>query len=141
MRLARVGAPGAERPVVFDGAASYDLRPLTHDIDGEFLAADGVERIRQAMENPRFVRRILTEKERAYCRTPQQVAGRWAAKEAAAKCMPGLNRWHMVEVVNDEIGKPMLIVRMSGLAGLRWHLSISHEKGVAAAMVVLEQED
>lgn len=100
-----------------------------------------VDRIREAMRNPRFVRRILTEKEREYCRNPQQVAGRWAVKEAAAKCMPGLNQWHMVEVVNDELGRPMLIVRMSGLSGFRWHVSISHERGIAAAMVVLEQED
>ena len=110
-------------------------------IQGIGLDVVEVDRIREAMENPRFLKRILTEKERAYCRTPLQVAGRWAAKEAAAKCMPGLNRWHMVEVVNDEIGKPMLIVRMSGLSGLRWHVSISHERGIAAAMVILEQED
>lgn len=100
-----------------------------------------VDRIKEAMKNPRFLDRILTANERKYCRTPQQVAGRWAAKEAAAKCMPGLNRWHQVEIVNDEIGKPMMIVRMQGLSGLRWHLSISHERGIAAAMVVLEQED
>ncbi|MEU0876134.1 fumarylacetoacetate hydrolase family protein [Nocardia brasiliensis] len=42
MKLQRIGERGAERPVVVDGARAYDLTPLTRDIDGEFLAADGI---------------------------------------------------------------------------------------------------
>ncbi|WP_029900164.1 fumarylacetoacetate hydrolase family protein [Nocardia brasiliensis] len=42
MKLQRIGERGAERPVVVDGAHAYDLTPLTRDIDGEFLAADGI---------------------------------------------------------------------------------------------------
>ncbi|WP_433579942.1 fumarylacetoacetate hydrolase family protein [Nocardia brasiliensis] len=42
MKLQRIGERGAERPVVVDGAQAYDLTPLTRDIDGEFLAADGI---------------------------------------------------------------------------------------------------
>lgn len=43
MKLQRIGAPGAERPIVIgaDGR-SYDLSPLTRDIDGAFLAAGGI---------------------------------------------------------------------------------------------------
>ena len=38
MRLARLGAPGVEVPVVADGEGPwYDLRPLTSDLDGTFL--------------------------------------------------------------------------------------------------------
>ncbi|MGP3968113.1 fumarylacetoacetate hydrolase family protein [Streptomyces sp. 6N223] len=41
MRLMRVGQPGQERPVLAssDGTRHYDLRPVTADIDGAFLAA------------------------------------------------------------------------------------------------------
>ena len=41
MRLMRVGEPGRERPVLVssDGERHYDLRPVTPDIDGAFLAA------------------------------------------------------------------------------------------------------
>lgn len=42
MRLARVGHPGREVPVVMQGGRAYDLRPITHDIDGNFLAT-GIE--------------------------------------------------------------------------------------------------
>ncbi|MER7334216.1 MULTISPECIES: fumarylacetoacetate hydrolase family protein [unclassified Micromonospora] len=50
MRFFRVGEPGAERPVVTDETgASYDLSPLTHDIDGAFLAGDGIAATRRAL--------------------------------------------------------------------------------------------
>ncbi|MET7396499.1 fumarylacetoacetate hydrolase family protein [Dactylosporangium sp. NPDC005572] len=51
MRLARLGPLGAERPVVFaaDGTA-HDLTPLTADLDGAFLAADGIARTRAALD-------------------------------------------------------------------------------------------
>lgn len=49
MKLQRVGAPGAERPVVIDGEQAYDLSPLTRDIDGEFLAADGISVVTAAL--------------------------------------------------------------------------------------------
>ncbi|WP_062210396.1 fumarylacetoacetate hydrolase family protein [Streptomyces sp. NBRC 109706] len=41
MRLMRVGEVGRERPVLVapDGPGYYDLRPVTDDIDGAFLAA------------------------------------------------------------------------------------------------------
>jgi len=43
MRLARIGAAGAEIPAVSDGDEWFDLRPITTDIDPLFLA-DGVSR-------------------------------------------------------------------------------------------------
>ncbi|WP_353807566.1 fumarylacetoacetate hydrolase family protein [Agromyces sp. SYSU T00194] len=50
MNIARLGAPGAEIPVLQHEGVSYDLRPLTADVDGAFLAADGVARARAALE-------------------------------------------------------------------------------------------
>ncbi|MEO3755766.1 fumarylacetoacetate hydrolase family protein [Streptomyces sp. B6B3] len=49
MRFLRVGPPGAERPCLLseDGTA-HDLSPLTHDIDGPFLAGDGPRQARAA---------------------------------------------------------------------------------------------
>lgn len=50
MRLMRVGAPGAERPVVLDDDDSaYSLSGLTTDIDGAFLAAGGLATVRDAL--------------------------------------------------------------------------------------------
>jgi 2-keto-4-pentenoate hydratase/2-oxohepta-3-ene-1,7-dioic acid hydratase in catechol pathway len=50
VHLLRLGEPGAERPAVraADGAV-FDLSPLTTDVDGAFLAADGIARARAAL--------------------------------------------------------------------------------------------
>ena len=50
MNFARLGDPGAEIPVLQDGDATFDLRPLTRDLDGAFLAASGLERAIAAHE-------------------------------------------------------------------------------------------
>jgi 2,4-didehydro-3-deoxy-L-rhamnonate hydrolase len=49
MRLLRLGPAGQEIPAIEDGGTVYDLRPLTADIDGEFLASDGIARARAAL--------------------------------------------------------------------------------------------
>ncbi|MET9357799.1 fumarylacetoacetate hydrolase family protein [Streptomyces sp. NPDC006617] len=50
MKLLRLGAPGSERPAVLaDDGRTYDLTGVTRDIDGAFLATDGVERARTAL--------------------------------------------------------------------------------------------
>ncbi|RGC65291.1 Ureidoglycolate lyase [Micromonospora sp. MW-13] len=53
MRFMRIGPVGAERPVLVDGDAHYDLSGVTADIDGAFLAADPVGRVRAAGALPR----------------------------------------------------------------------------------------
>ncbi len=52
MELLRLGAVGAERPYVraTDGT-TYDLSSVTADIDGTFLASDGIARARAALES------------------------------------------------------------------------------------------
>jgi 2,4-didehydro-3-deoxy-L-rhamnonate hydrolase len=49
MHLLRLGRPGQEIPAVEDGGTVHDLRPLTADIDGAFLASDGIARARSAL--------------------------------------------------------------------------------------------
>lgn len=48
MNLARLGDPDREVPVLQSGGSTYDLRSITIDIDGAFLAAGGIDRARQA---------------------------------------------------------------------------------------------
>ena len=50
MKFARLGEAGSEIPVVIDGDITYDLRPVTSDVNGDFLAADPVGRVRAALE-------------------------------------------------------------------------------------------
>ncbi|MBW1640601.1 fumarylacetoacetate hydrolase family protein [Microbacterium resistens] len=50
MKFARLGAPGSEIPVVLEEGRYRDLRPLTSDVNGAFLAGDPVARTRAALE-------------------------------------------------------------------------------------------
>jgi 2-keto-4-pentenoate hydratase/2-oxohepta-3-ene-1,7-dioic acid hydratase in catechol pathway len=50
MKLLRVGAPGREIPAVrSDDGRLLDISELTADVDGAFLAGDGVDRVRAAL--------------------------------------------------------------------------------------------
>jgi len=99
-----------------------------------------VARIAEAMEKPGFLDRILTEKEREQIHTPLRVAGRWAAKEAVAKAVGLHLSWQDVEILNGPDGKPDVAIHHSDWnpAQRRIHLSITHEKGHAAAVAILE---
>ena len=79
-------------------------------------------------------------------RPAASLAARFAAKEALAKALgaPAGLDWHDAEVVSDEAGRPRFELRGSvraaaDAAGVdRVHVSLSHDAGVASAMVVLE---
>ncbi len=49
MRFARIGEAGRETPVVLTSEGARDLRPITVDIDGAFLASDGPARAAAAL--------------------------------------------------------------------------------------------
>jgi 2-keto-4-pentenoate hydratase/2-oxohepta-3-ene-1,7-dioic acid hydratase in catechol pathway len=59
MKLMRLGPSGAEKPVLFDGAHYFDLSAITPDIDGEFLASGGLDRVRAATDLPELDARDL----------------------------------------------------------------------------------
>ncbi|GAA4342165.1 fumarylacetoacetate hydrolase family protein [Microbacterium rhizosphaerae] len=50
MKFSRLGAPGSEIPVVHLDGSTYDLRPLTSDIDGAFLASGPVARVAETVD-------------------------------------------------------------------------------------------
>jgi 2-keto-4-pentenoate hydratase/2-oxohepta-3-ene-1,7-dioic acid hydratase in catechol pathway len=50
MRFLRIGEPGRERPAVQgDSDAVFDITPITDDVNGDFLAGDGIQRVRDAV--------------------------------------------------------------------------------------------
>jgi len=115
-----------------------------------------VERIARTLARfgDRFLCRVYTESEIAYCREkPTRLAARFAAKEAVAKALGvGIFRhegvhWRDVEVVRDHRGKPGLRLHGDALkrarqAGLtHWALSLSHSREYAVAMVVATKEE
>lgn len=100
-----------------------------------------------------FAQRILNEREwLAFLNSQTQarfLAKRFAAKEAFAKALgTGLRApatFQNIEVVHDALGKPMLdlapdLQAVLDSRGIRHaHLSVSDEKALAAAFVVLEK--
>lgn len=110
-----------------------------------------VERFEAALKRtPMLAERLFTEDERRTAsgnpRFPESLAARFAAKEAVAKALgaPGGLAWHDCEIVADNDGRPWLTVagtvaRAAAERGInRWHLSLSHDGGIASAMVVAE---
>ncbi|MHB8764488.1 MAG: holo-ACP synthase [Deferrisomatales bacterium] len=110
-----------------------------------------IRRIREA-RGERFLRRVFTEAEAAGClsrRDPDPgLAARFAAKEAGMKALgtgwgEGVG-WRDLEVVSAPGCPPRL--RLHGAAGAAAerlgvasaHLSLTHDAGVAGAVVVLE---
>jgi len=121
-------------------------------IVGIGLDVASVERIARALERfgERFWERILTERERqdlaARADRAVALAGRFAAKEAASKALGGPRDvwWHDVEIARGALGMPVLNFlgpareHAARLGATRSLISITHDAGVAAAVVVLE---
>lgn len=114
-----------------------------------------IARIHQSMERfgQRFLDRVFTPAEQAYClrkrRTAaESLAARFAAKEAGAKALgTGISRgvnWLEIEVVREPGGRPTLqftgraaqIARTLGVSHAA--LSLTHTGNLAMASVVLE---
>jgi holo-[acyl-carrier protein] synthase len=117
----------------------------------EAVGLDLVElsRIRRVLERhpTRFMTRHFTPEEVRYCQAQRDpvpsLAARFAAKEAFQKCWTEPHGWRDVWVVRKE-GRPRLAYsRGIALAlrerGLTTHLSLSHSRDHAAAVVVLER--
>jgi holo-[acyl-carrier protein] synthase len=105
-----------------------------------------VERLERALERtPGLAARLFTEHELA-SGSVASLAARFAAKEAVAKALgaPGGLRWTDAEVVTQESGRPVLrlggdVADAATSQGIRaWHLSLSHDGGIATAFVVAE---
>lgn len=105
-----------------------------------------VERIERALRKHgrRFPQRILTQAEDAYVRDrPENLAGRWAAKEAVSKVL-GLGvrgvGWREIEIVRLPTGQPTVrlhdraLRRADQLGMERIAVSISHEREYAVAI-------
>ena len=93
---------------------------------------------------PRLRERLFTEAERAL--PLASLAARFAVKEAVAKALgaPVGLRWTDAEVHREPGGRPALRVHGSVAAraeelGVRsWHVSMSHDAGIASAVVIAE---
>jgi holo-[acyl-carrier protein] synthase len=104
-----------------------------------------IERIAKAAENPRFLERVYTEAERTRCvnrkKPAEELAGRFASKEAVIKCLGRRVPWKQIEVLAEPSGKPYVVLH--GVAkelgrGRRIAISITHSRSDACAVAVME---
>ena len=104
-----------------------------------------IARLARALQRtPGLAHRLFTPGEQG--RPVPSLAARFAAKEAVAKALgaPAGLRWRDAEIVPGERGRPRLalhgtVAQEADAQGIRrWHLSLSHDGGVATAVVIAE---
>ena len=114
-----------------------------------------IERIERSLERfgARFLDRIYTPLEIAYCQrkrhgAAESLAARFAAKEAGAKALgTGISRgvqWTEIEVRNLAGGRPTILwhgraaARAASMGVDTVHLSLTHSRALAMAVVIVE---
>ncbi len=120
------------------------------------LGSDLIEiaRIERSIERfgARFLERVFTPAEIAYCQTKKNAAesfaARFAAKEAGAKALgTGISdgiAWPEIEVRREATGRPALhwsgraLERAEAMGVRRTSLSLTHAQEIALAVVVVE---
>ena len=104
-----------------------------------------IDRFVQSLERtPALRERLFTPAEAV--RPIASLAARFAAKEALAKALgaPGNLGWHDAEIFSEDSGRPRLelrgtvLARADELGVVHVHVSLSHDAGIASAVVVLE---
>ncbi len=124
---------------------------LRMSIIGVGIDVAEIERFAQSLERtPALARRLFLESElllpSGERRGVASLAARFAAKEALAKALgaPAGLYWTDAEVWCEDSGQPRLRVKGTVAAraaelGVRsWHVSLSHDAGVASAVVIAE---
>ncbi|HEY2175269.1 MAG TPA: holo-ACP synthase [Mycobacteriales bacterium] len=110
-----------------------------------------VQRFAESLSRtPGLVDRLFTAAEQitgsGEPRTPESLAARFAAKEALAKALgaPADLHWADAEVTVTDAGQPRIEVtgtvaaRADALGVDAWHVSLSHDGGIASAVVIAE---
>ncbi len=97
---------------------------------------------------PALARRLFTPGEQVTAngvpRGAASLAARFAVKEAAAKALgvPAGMDWHDCQVISENSGRPVLevtktVAAAAAAAGITgWRISVSHDAGIAAAVVI-----
>lgn len=117
----------------------------TRGIGSDIVEVSRISRLRDEYGH-RFLKRIFTKGEIAYCESKEHpethFAGRFAAKEAIAKAVyqSGYNEvipFSDIEILNDAEGRPMvsLLTNIQGTV----LVTISHEHTMAIAFAILER--
>lgn len=109
-----------------------------------------IAELEKSLMSPAFKRQVFTPAEIRYCDAKPKAllsyAGKFAVKEAVMKAL-GAGIYHgvwfaQIEVLNNEMGKPYIQLHRQALEHASatcitdWHISITHTKHTAAAVVL-----
>jgi len=114
-----------------------------------------IDRVKESIEASgiSFLKKVFTENEIEYCESKkaarfQSYAVRFAAKEAVSKAfgtgISGGIGWKDIEIMNDGLGKPRIILYgrakelFDGLNPIDISISLSHSKEYAVAYAVIQ---
>ena len=113
-----------------------------------------VDRIDQAYQRwgEKFPKKFLREEEIEYCMKQSNplpsIAARFAGKEAISKAFgTGIGtklKWHDLEIIHNKYTRPTVklhgkaIDLLMDLGGKKAHISLTHTKGQAAALAIIE---
>ena len=140
---------------VGSGATGADVSLVLIMIVGSGIDLVEISRIEQSVERfgKRFLNRVYTPAEQAYClrkrNSAESLAARFAAKEAGAKALgTGISHgvsWLEIEVVREPSGRPTIrfhgraaeIAQRMGVGHVA--LSITHTSALSMASVVVEK--
>ncbi|MBD3319868.1 MAG: holo-[acyl-carrier-protein] synthase [Chitinivibrionales bacterium] len=150
-----------KNPVMPRRAADRNLWPnshytgRTHMVKGTGIDIADSERISRIIDKygDHFIEKVFTREEIHYCSLKANPSlhytGRWAAKEAFYKSLPGtcqaVSSWKSIEIRAGNFQAPVLHVCDTKLEqsmikeGItRTHVSISHDRNLCVATVMLE---
>ncbi len=112
-------------------------------IEGIGIDVVDISRFQESLDRtPALREKLFTSREASL--PVASLAARFAAKEALAKALNAryVFAWHDCEVVNEESGRPAFIFTgdiAERIDGSIVHLTLSHDAGIASAMVIVER--
>lgn len=131
---ARAVAPRPPAPPAALGASGAGISGIGIDLEDPAALPEMGDPFYRATFTPREMARAAES-----ANPREHLAGIWSVKEAARKAVAALMDAPLtaLEVQHDERGRPSLVVAVEGVsARLQFHISITHTKNMAAAVVV-----
>lgn len=100
-----------------------------------------VSRFISVASNTKFISKVFTKKEAAYCRSKanaaERFAARFAGKEAVLKAFSAYNQRPQLRDIEILPGKAGPEAKVQGMRGFSIYLSLSHERQFAVAFALV----
>lgn len=101
-----------------------------------------IERVEKALKRDGFKERVFSKKEILELKEKrvESYAGKFAAKEAVSKALgTGIREFNLIdiEILNNDLGKPIATLNIKDAQKYEVELSISHSRDYATAVAII----